>query len=73
MMPRKHTTFMLMDRAGFLLTESQPQELCSSINLFVESLVESPYLSLKVPSFSIDLDILAVLCSLDEINGDDRD
>jgi pimeloyl-ACP methyl ester carboxylesterase len=38
MMPRQYTTFVLMSSAGFLLTESEPQNLCSSIDLFVQSL-----------------------------------
>merc|ERR1712129_605982 len=36
-MPRRHTTFVLMNDTGFLLTESHPQKLCSSIDLFVQS------------------------------------
>lgn len=38
MMPRQYTTFVLMNETGFLLTESCPQKLCSSIDLFVQSL-----------------------------------
>mmetsp|Transcript_30407 Transcript_30407/g.26824 ORF Transcript_30407/g.26824 Transcript_30407/m.26824 type:complete len:375 (+) Transcript_30407:87-1211(+) len=38
MMPRQYTTFVLMSETGFLLTESCPQKLCSSIDLFVQSL-----------------------------------
>merc|ERR550532_3676973 len=38
MMPRRYTTFVLKDKTGFLMTESHPQELCSSVNLFVETL-----------------------------------
>jgi len=37
-MPRAHTTFVLMNDTGFLLTESHPQKLCSSIDLFVQSM-----------------------------------
>jgi len=36
-MPRRYTTFVLMNDTGFLLTESHPQKLCSSIDLFVQS------------------------------------
>ena len=39
-MPREYTTFVLMSDTGFLLTESCPQKLCSSIDLFVQSLVK---------------------------------
>jgi len=38
MMPRQYTTFVLIPDAGFLLTESDPQKLCSSVDLFAESL-----------------------------------
>eukprot|EP00484_Ammonia_sp_Unknown_P022626 CAMPEP_0197023834 /NCGR_PEP_ID=MMETSP1384-20130603/4475_1 /TAXON_ID=29189 /ORGANISM="Ammonia sp." /LENGTH=383 /DNA_ID=CAMNT_0042452111 /DNA_START=74 /DNA_END=1225 /DNA_ORIENTATION=+ len=38
MMPRQYTTFVLMPSSGFLLTESEPQKLCSSIDLFMQSL-----------------------------------
>merc|ERR1712154_689124 len=37
MMPRVNTSFVLMNDTGFLLTESHPQKLCSSIDLFVQS------------------------------------
>eukprot|EP00488_Nonionellina_sp_1-RS-2012_P004109 TRINITY_DN9165_c0_g1_i1.p1 TRINITY_DN9165_c0_g1~~TRINITY_DN9165_c0_g1_i1.p1 ORF type:complete len:182 (-),score=34.75 TRINITY_DN9165_c0_g1_i1:200-745(-) len=37
-MPRRYTSFVLMDNGGFLLTESHPQRLCSSIDLFMQSL-----------------------------------
>jgi len=37
-MPRRYTTFVLMNKGGFLLTESHPQKLCSSIDLFIQSL-----------------------------------
>jgi len=36
-MPRANTTFVLMNDTGFLMTESHPQKLCSSIDLFVQS------------------------------------
>ena len=39
-MPRAYTTFVLMNETGFLLTESHPQKLCSSIDLFVQSTVK---------------------------------
>jgi len=38
MMPRQYTTFVLMSDTGFLLTESHPQKLCSSMDLFMQSL-----------------------------------
>lgn len=37
-MPRQYTSFVLMNDTGFLLTESHPQKLCSSIDLFIQSL-----------------------------------
>eukprot|EP01084_Bolivina_argentea_P090660 163321_1 len=37
-MPREYTSFVLLDKAGFLLTESHPQLLCSSMDLFMQSL-----------------------------------
>eukprot|EP01084_Bolivina_argentea_P264506 448062_1 len=37
-MPAAYRTFVLMNDTGFLLTESHPQKICSSIDLFVQSL-----------------------------------
>ena len=39
-MPKRNTTFVLLSDTGFLLTETVPQKLCSSIDLFTQSLVK---------------------------------